>query len=280
MTWRTDNVMLEDGQAVALRVYGPESVSSAVPLVFHLHGGSFLQSNLDHGELTATLLATAGAVVVAPEYCADCDCAFPRSLETAFDALRGVHKHRAQWAKKSSKFFVAGDEAGGNLAAGLALMARDQHGPELSGQILLSPMLSPALATDSARCANAGPATCQWAKGWAQYLGTADKAPHPYAAPGNATRLGGLPATLIITAQDDPMRDESISYAKRLRDAGVTVEGHVLSAPTGWPCALAERSGLGSSWAEAVRESVSDFLNANGAQQRQQIKKDIVGVLS
>ncbi len=137
-----------------------------------------------------------------------------------------------------------GEEAGGNLAAGLALMVRDQRSPALAGQILLSPMLDACLATESVRLAEAGPVGCKWADGWHQYLGTADKACHPYAAPLGSSRLGGLAPALIVTAEDDPMRDESLAYAKRLRASAVAVQEHMLPAPTDWPCALAEADSL------------------------------------
>jgi acetyl esterase/lipase len=139
-------------------------------------------------------------------------------------------------------------------------MARDQRSPALAGQILLSPMLDACLATQSVRQAEAGPVGGKWADGWHQYLGTADKACHPYAAPLGSLRLGGLAPALIVTAEDDPMRDESLAYAKRLRASAVAVRDYVLPAPTNWPCALADAESLKAGWAESLRERFTEFL--------------------
>jgi acetyl esterase len=153
-------------------------------------------------------------------------------------------------------------------------MARDQQTPPLAGQILLSPMLDACMATCSIRQAEAGPVGCKWADGWHQYLGSADKAAHPYASPLGSSRLSGLPPALVLTAQDDPMRDETLSYARRLRESGVTVREHVLAGRTGWPDALSfweqsfdrleaylrELSSAEETWSTAVRDHLTAFF--------------------
>src|SRR5204863_8543292 len=133
--------------------------------------------------------------------------------EAAHSALECLHKRRRAWAGAASRVFVAGEEAGGNLAAAASLMARDRAGPALAGQILFSPMLDVCVATASLRRAQAGPVGCRWADGWRQYLPRASDAMHPYATPGAAVRLSGLPPTLLVTAHDDPFRDETEAYA-------------------------------------------------------------------
>ena len=149
--------------------------------------------------------------------------------------------------------------AGGNLAAALAMMARDRLGPPLAGQILLSPMLDAGLATCSIRDADAGPVGCKWADGWATYLGVPDKAAHPYAAPACGTRLHGLPPALVLTTPDDAMRDEALDYARRLRDAGVALHVRALAAHN-WPDALAGPAH--PDWARAVRTNFAEFFAA------------------
>jgi len=154
-----------------------------------------------------------------------------------FDVLVALQRCCGEWASRRSRIFVAGEEAGGNLAAALALMARDRRAP-LAGQILFSPMLDPVMGTCSLRSAEVGAFGCPWADGWHAYLGSPDKAAHPYAAPLDATRLAGVAPALILSAQDDPLRDESETYARHLRKAGVPVRHHVLPAPTNWPFAF------------------------------------------
>lgn len=137
-------------------------------------------------------------------------------------------------------------------------MARDRLGPPLAGQVLLSPMLDAGMATCSFRDAEAGPIGCKWADGWQAYLGTPDKAAHPYASPSCSSRLHGLPPALVMTGQDDPMRDEGLSYARRLQQAGVVTQTHTLDA-SGWPDALA---GPSAAWAARVRDAFAEFFAA------------------
>lgn len=230
----------------------------AAPLVLHMRGGAFLELSPASQQAVAALLAEAGATVVSADYPAGPACPFPGAAEAMYALLQHLHDDRAHWASRASKLFVAGEEAGGNLAAALALMARDRLGPPLAGQILLSPMLDASMATCSYRDAEAGPVGCKWADGWRAYLGTPGKASHPYAAPSCGSRLQGLPPALVLTAADDPMRDESLCYARRLQDAGTPAQAQVLNA-RGWPDALA---GPSASWAAAVRDAFAAFFAA------------------
>ncbi len=261
MTVTEDTLQLDT--PLAVRIYAAAPVRFDTPLVLHLHGGSFVYGSLDAGHTVSTLLAEAGAVVVSADYPLAPGTAFPKTLQILTKALNMLAQKRGKWAGKKSPLFVAGEEAGGNLAAALALIARDQRTPVLAGQILLSPMVDPSLATRSIREAEAGPVGCQWADGWHQYLGTADQACHPYAAPLGSSRLGGLAPALIVTAEDDPMRDESVAYAERLRASGVSVRHQVLPAPTGWPCALVDpdySDGPVEGWTTKLREAFAQFL--------------------
>jgi acetyl esterase/lipase len=259
-TWTDETIELGRLPAARARVYRPVRTQGPAPVVLHLHGGAFIAGSLNASRVIPTLLAEAGAVVVSLDYPLAPQHRFPHALHAGYGALQWLHRTRARWGGKKSHLFVAGEEAGGNLAAALALMARDQHTPPLAGQILLSPMLDPRMATCSMRQAEAGPVGCRWADGWHEYLGSADKASHPYAAPLGASRLSGLAPALVITAQDDLLRDESLSYARRLGAAGVPVDEHVLPGPTGWPCAFSDPDAAGAAWTGAVRERFAAFL--------------------
>jgi acetyl esterase/lipase len=257
----TEQSIRLEGTWMSMRLYRDTGTARTAPLVLHLHGGAFVGGSLDAGRPVATMLAKAGAIVASAAYPLAPDCRFPEPLEVSFQALKAVYDGRVNWASRKSPVYVAGEEAGGNLAAGLALISRDRTVPPLAGQILLSPMLDPCLATMSVREAKAGPVGCRWADGWHQYLGSPDKACHPYAAPLGSSRLQGLAPALILTAQDDPLRDESLNYAARLRKAGVPVECHVLNAPTGWPGALGRSDPASATWAPALHERLVGFLN-------------------
>ncbi len=195
---------------------------------------------------------------------------FPDALEAMFDLLGTLQRCCAEWASRRSLVFVAGEEAGGNLAAGLALMARDRRAP-LAGQILVSPMLDPVMGTCSLRSADAGAVGCPWADGWHAYLGSPDKAAHPYAAPLSASRLAGVAPALLLSAEDDPLRDESETYARRLRAAGVRVQHNVLPGPTNWPFALSmptNDAAQSASWEGAVVGHLKTFFAATTAARR------------
>ena len=255
----THETMKWEGTEIPTRIYRDVKTPRSAPLVLHLHGGAFVGGSLECGGAVSNLLASAGAIVVSAGYPLAPECQFPKPLQASYCALMLMHRDRAKWASKKSAIYVAGEEAGGNLAASLALMARDQGMPPLSGQILLSPMLDACLATTSLRQAEAGAGACKWAHGWRHYLGSADKACHPYASPSGSSRLAGVAPVLMVTAEDDPLRDETMSYARRLRQAGVRVECHVLEAPTGWPDALG-KGGNAAPWTDALREHFVGFF--------------------
>jgi acetyl esterase/lipase len=262
MTGPTDAVLATD-QSVDLPVRVTRDAAArpagAVPLVLHLHGGAFCGGGAATSAVPG-LLAEAGAVVLSAEYPLAPRHPFPDALRLVFSALKGLARQRSRFAGRRAQLFIAGEEAGGNLAASLALIARDQQMPQLAGQILLSPMLDPCLATTSIRGADAGPAGCKWADGWQSYLGQPGQASHPYAAPGQSQRLQGVAPALIVTAQDDPMRDESLGYAARLRQSGVPVREHVLAAPTAWPDALGAPPAPAAAWPAALITQFTDFF--------------------
>jgi acetyl esterase/lipase len=255
--WREETIAA-GVSALAARLYAPGEIGDDAGLVLHLHGGHFNGGSLAEGEAVATMLAQAGAVVLSLDYPLAPAHRFPEALESAYSALQSIAKGRARWSSKRAPLYIAGEEAGGNLAAALALMARDRRGPALAGQILFSPMLDACLGTYSLREADAGPVGCPWADGWADYLGSADKAAHPYAAPLNASRLAGIAPALLISADDDPMRDEAAGYARRLQEAGVSVRHHVQTGPTQWPAAYAGAPEEGSCLCMACHH-VSEF---------------------
>lgn len=226
--WTEDRLDL-DGTALPVRVYHTASVLRPTPLVLHLHGGTFTCGDLDCSASICRSMAEAGAVVVSLDYPLAPEHPFPAALNLSFAALNLLHRQRAKWAGRGARLFVAGEEAGANIATALTLMARDQNHPPVAGQILISPMLDPCLASRSIHAAEAGEVGCKWADGWHFYLGTADKAAHPYAAPLRSRRLGGIAPALIITSDDCPMHDESLSYGQRLGACGVPVESHVVA---------------------------------------------------
>lgn len=229
-------------------------------LVLHLHGGAFTSGDVDSGECLAQLLADSGAIVVTIGYPLAPAHPFPQAVEAGHAALAWLHKERTRLAGAKAQLFVAGEEAGGNLAAAIALMARDRDGPPLAGVLLVAPMLDPCTATASQREAMGDCVACKFTEGWSRYLANPRDAVHPYAVPAHAQRLAGLPPTLVLAGEDDPMRDEAMAYAERLRKAAVPVRTGLIPA-TGWPESL-ERPSEPCACAVAVRAQFEAFLAA------------------
>jgi len=250
---------------LTVRVYGRPGAKGKGALVLHFHGGAFIAGDLESGATVARLLASTGAVVVSLDYPLAPAYPFPYAIEAGYAALEWTWQARQRLAGPRARLFVAGEEAGGNLAAAMALMVRDRLFPPLAGQILLSPMLDACLGTASLRRSQAGPATCRWAAGWRQYLQDGRGTDHPYAMPGQAQRLAGLPPALVVTADDDPLHDEALTYCQRLDEAGVPASAFELEKTTGWPATLGEGTGLSAPWAEPVRGAFQSFLSEAGA---------------
>ncbi len=202
-------------------------------LLLWLHGGSFNSGSLAACHARSEMLAEAGADVVALDYPLAPEHPFPTGLSAAFEALQAIAAKPAKLTGSThTALFVGGEEAGGNIAAALALMARDQHAPALAGQLLISPMLDPQLGTASMREGECGGCECIYAKGWKAYLGDGIRADHPYAAPINASRLAGLAPALVLSLAGHPLNDEARRYAAALREHGGSAQDLTLPAIT------------------------------------------------
>ncbi len=206
-----------------LRVYR-SSASKPALLVFFAPGG-FVAPDLDEANACLRVIAdVGGATIIAPYYAEQPDRAFPAPVEDAHVVLSLAAQHRAPLASRSARLFVAGCEAGGNLAAVSALVCRDRLGPALAGQILVTPMLDASMGCGSMRCAANDPAQRELAQAaeaaYRRYLPNPGDRLHPYASPLNARRLSGLPPALIFHTQGDPLTDEGRAYAAQLREAG------------------------------------------------------------
>lgn len=233
--WRDETVATAGAAPLRLRLYGAPQRGADQALVLHFHAGAFVGGRLDDGAAVAGVLVDAGAVVASLDYPLAPAHPFPQAVEAGHAALQWLDRQRRRLGLPNAPLYVAGEEAGGNLAAAVAMAARDRDGPGLAGQILLSPMLDVCVATASQRDAKAGPVGCRWADGWRAYLARDTDAVHPYATPGASLRLAGLPPALLISAADDPLRDETQAFARRLREAGVPVTLTLLEQATGWP---------------------------------------------
>jgi acetyl esterase len=205
-----------------VRVYTPEG-EPPFPIVVWFHGGGWVVGSLDtYDPLCRALAAAVPAVVVSVDYRLAPEHRYPAAVEDAYAATLWASRNAAQLGGAQHRLAVAGDSAGGNLAAVVALGARDRGGPAIAFQLLVYPVLDAAADTASWREHAEGfhltAAGMRWY--WDHYLGGADGAA-PDASPLRAASLGGLPPALVICAEHDVLRDEGEAYAARLRQAGV-----------------------------------------------------------
>jgi acetyl esterase len=150
---------------------------------------------------------------------------FPAAIEDCYTALRWVAGHAGEIGADPARLAVGGDSAGGNLAAGVTLLARSD-GPALAGQLLVYPNTDQLADDESMRAADDPFLFNRHSAAWYRqhYLADAGDAANPLASPLRAETLAGLPPALIITAEYDPLRDQGEAYARRLSDAGVQVD--------------------------------------------------------
>lgn len=220
----------EGADDVRVRIYRPRTGAARHPAVVYLHGGGFVLGDLDmaHGE--ALRIAELGATVVSVDYRLAPEHPYPAAIEDSFAALVWT---AAQPDVDPTRVAVAGGSAGGGLAAGLALLARDRGGPALCFQMLSVPKVDDRLDTESMRTFTDTPVwnSSKVALTWRYYLG--DLSEHRtadvpiYAAPARAADLSGLPPAFVSTCEFDPLRDEGLAYAQRLVQAGVPTELHL-----------------------------------------------------
>jgi acetyl esterase len=209
---------------VPVRIYRPHQAQGAV---IWLHGGGWVMGDLDTEHPWAARLAeNSGAVVISVGYRLAPEHRFPAALDDAYAVLTWTAEHASELGIDSERIAVGGHSAGGGLAAGMALRARDQQGPPIRHQLLNQPGLDDRQETWSARHFTDTP----WMNrdkvtaAWRHYLGSTPAT--SYAAPARAVDLSGLPPAYIATAEFCPNRDEDITYAQRLLQAGVSVELH------------------------------------------------------
>ena len=210
---------------VLVRIYWPAG-EGPHPCLVYFHGGGFVIGSLDtHDGTCRTLCNGGGCVVVSVDYRMAPENPFPAAPEDCFAITRWVAENAASLDADATRLAVGGDSAGGNLAAVVALMARERQGPALCFQLLIYPVTDCAFDTPSYSENAEGYFLTQghmkWF--WQQYLKDPSDGAHPHASPLRADDLGGLPPALCITAEFDPLRDEGEAYAARLREAGVEV---------------------------------------------------------
>jgi acetyl esterase len=221
-----------DDPPVPVRVYRRGDAVGTRPAIVSIHGGAFVAGSYDDMRATDEALADhLDCVVVGVEYRLAPEHRYPAPADDCYAALCWVATNASMLEIDPDAIVVYGGSAGGALAASVALRARDQGGPAIRAQVLMIPVIHDRLDTASTVQMPDNPGfSGNGARGmWALYLGDVDRsATAPYAAPGRADDLQGLPPAYIRVHGRDPLRDEGIEYASRLMASGVEVELHCM----------------------------------------------------
>ena len=234
---------------VRVVIVRPRERASLEPAILHFHGGGYVAGLPEMARATvASFAGEVGAVVVSVDYRLAPETRFPGALEDCYAALAWLHANAGDLGVDPARIAVTGDSAGGGLAAGLALLARDRHEYGIAFQHLVFPALDDRTAVRTDLSPLVGEFIWTQASNvyaWTSLLGEPPGGPHvsPYAAPARAEDLARLPPACIQVGGLDLFVDESVDYARRLAVAGVPCELHVYpGAPHGFT--MAWRAGV------------------------------------
>jgi len=218
-------ILVNEKEEIKVRVYTPEG-QGPFPIFVYYHGGGWVLGDLEIADASCRMIANKTShVVVSVDYRLSPEYKFPVPVEDSYAALRWVSENAKAINGIASSIIVGGDSAGGNLAAAMTLLAK-KKGPQISGQVLIYPVTDLTFTTDSYK---------EFAEGFGldkdlmiwfadHYISKEEDRKNVYAAPLLADDLSGLPPALVITSENDVLRDEGLAYAKRLKSAGVNVQ--------------------------------------------------------
>ena len=224
----SDKIIEVDGKQLKLTIVRPEGVKGDLPAFMFFHGGGWVLGDYPtHARLIRDLVVNSGAVAVYVDYTPSPEAKYPTAINQAYAATQWVSEHGKEIKVDSSRLAVAGNSVGGNMAAVVALKAKEAGTPKLRFELLLWPVTDASFETASYQQFAQGhfltEPMMQWF--WDNYTTDPKQRAEIYASPLRASteQLKGLPPTLIQTAELDVLRDEGEAYARKLDAAGVTV---------------------------------------------------------
>lgn len=225
---RVENLTIPlEGRDIRARLYIPADATVTPPLTLFYHGGGWVLGTLETHDVSCRELANAsGSAVLSIDYRRAPEARYPLPLDDCYEAFLWAAKNGAKLGVDPSRLAVAGDSAGGNLAAAVAIRAREEGGPALKHQLLMYPVTDADFSRDSYKSVGSGgyflsTSMMQWF--WGHYLGDQSHKDAPHAAIVRTPDLSALPPATVLTCEYDPLKDEGRAYAQRLDAAGVTV---------------------------------------------------------
>ncbi len=225
-----ENLTIKAGPTgeIKLRIVRPVHAKGTLPVVMYFHGGGWVLGDADtHDRLVREIANGADAAVVFVDYERSPEARYPIAIEQAYAATKYVAEHAKQFKVDASRLAVAGDSVGGNMTAAVTLMAKERGGPAIDQQVMFYPVTDANFETGSYNQFANGPWLTKDAMKWFwnAYLPDEAKRKEPTASPLQASleQLNGLPPALIITDENDVLRDEGEAYGRKLSQAGVRV---------------------------------------------------------
>ena len=225
----TERTITQGGHEVKLHIMKPDHAEGKPGVLLFIHGGVWIAGNFqNHQRLLRDLVVGSGQIGVFVEYSPLPAAKFPTQLDESYAALEWVAAHGAEFGADGSRIAIAGNSVGGDMTAALTLMAKDKKGPKISYQVLLIPATDASVDTESYLTYGTGRflARAFMKYGWDLYAPDVKTRLNPYVSPLRASLEGlkDLPPALVITAENDPLRDEGEAYARKLKQAGVSVD--------------------------------------------------------
>lgn len=222
----TEKTITVDGQPLNIHIVKPKGAKAGLPVFMFFHGGGWVLGDYPtHKRLVRDLVVNSAAVAVFPDYTPSPEAQFPVPTNQAYGATKWVAEHGDEIGVDGSNLAVVGNSVGGNMAAVVALMAKDKNGPKIKQQILLWPVTDSDFGRESytkfAQERFLTTPLMQWM--WDNYLPDVEARKHKYASPAQASleALKDLPPALIHVAENDILHDEGVAYGRKLDEAGV-----------------------------------------------------------
>jgi acetyl esterase/lipase len=223
-----ERTITQDGRTVKLYIMTPQHVAGKPGVLLFIHGGVWIVGNFqNHQRLLRDLVVGSGQIGVFVEYTSLPQGKYPTPTEESYAALKWVAAHADEFGADGSRIAIAGNSVGGNMTAAMTLMAKDRKGPKIALQVLFVPATDASVDTNSYHefATDRFLSRAFMKYGWDLYAPDEKTRNNPYVSPLRASseELKGLPPALVITAENDPLRDEGEAYARKLKEAGVAV---------------------------------------------------------
>lgn len=225
----TEKTITADGEPLKLHIVRPANATGVLPVFMFFHGGGWVLGDFPtHQRLVRDIVSASGAAAVFVNYTPSPEAQYPTAINQAYAATKWVAENGSEINVDGKNLAVAGNSVGGNMAAVVALMAKDKKGPEIKLQVLLWPVTNANFETESynkfATDRFLTKSVMKWF--WDNYTTDPEKRKEIYASPLQATldQLKGLPPAVVAVAENDVLRDEGEAYARKLDEAGVKVK--------------------------------------------------------